>query len=179
MPEIGDIKQARDIGLKSSHGGARYRWTPCERCNKERWLSIGNFNAGRGKVCWNCHLELISEFPIKGDKHNNWKGGRAKAGNGYIQIYLQTDDPFYPMTKKDGYVFEHRLVVAKELGRCLTKQEIVHHFNGIRDDNRPENLGLISQSNHDTTTLMKLLRKRIRVLEAKLAQRRLGEKIYE
>jgi hypothetical protein len=71
-----------------------------------------------------------------GPKHPRWKGGRA-AHVGYIRL-LAKNHP----CNVHGYVFEHRLVMEKSLGRLLTSRETVHHKNGIRDDNRLENLEL-------------------------------------
>ncbi len=84
----------------------------------------------------------------RGGKASNWKGGRKLSSQGYMEIWLSPSDPFYPMTGIKDYVKEHRLVMAKHLGRCLSRQEIVHHKNGLREDNRLENLELLSGDEH-------------------------------
>lgn len=66
-----------------------------------------------------------------------WKGGRIKIC-GYIYVYC----PEHPFAV-GKYILEHRLVMEKHIGRYLTKQEIVHHRNGIKSDNRIENLELV------------------------------------
>ena len=70
-----------------------------------------------------------------GKENPSWKEGITKDKNNYILIYA----PNHPYAI-NGYVREHRLVVEKYLGRYLTPTEVVHHINGIRDDNRIENL---------------------------------------
>ena len=72
------------------------------------------------------------------DKHPRWKNGRVKDGAGCIRILC----PDHPQANCRGYVFEHRLVMEKYLGRFLEPEEVVHHLNGQRDDNRIENLSL-------------------------------------
>ena len=109
---------------------------------------------------------LISEGKIrldgmKGKKHSEetkrklrlkrkgrrpcWKGGKYTNQGGYVLI-LCKDHP----NNQKGYVFEHRLVMEKHLGRYLTLDEVVHHINGIKNDNRIENLKLYSTSEHTT-----------------------------
>src|SRR4030095_10198377 len=64
-------------------------------------------------------------------------GSRVVKRNGYVVIHC----PDHPAASpSDGYVLEHRLVMEAVLGRPLAKGESVHHKNGKRDDNRPENL---------------------------------------
>jgi hypothetical protein len=86
-----------------------------------------------------------SRRPIdqKGSNSNAWKGGRRQAYNGYILIYVSPEDSLRCMTNGNGsYVGEHRIVMARYIGRPLTSKESVHHINGDVADNRIENLQL-------------------------------------
>jgi RNA binding exosome subunit len=56
--------------------------------------------------------------------------------------------PKHPNANTEGYYAEHRIVVEQKLKRTLNSKEIVHHINGIRDDNRLSNLQLTSISKH-------------------------------
>lgn len=68
------------------------------------------------------------------------KTGRTADAQGYIKLWK----PDHPNANGHGYVLEHRLVMSEMLGRPLRDDETVHHKNGKRDDNRPENLELWS-----------------------------------
>lgn len=78
----------------------------------------------------------------RGKNHGSWKGGVVVVDKGYVAERIYDDDPMHSMRNSSGYVLQHRLVMARHLGRPLTQTENVHHINGIRDDNRLENLEL-------------------------------------
>lgn len=95
----------------------------------------------------------------QGEEHHNWKGGRIITEDGYVLVLLRPDDSFYPMaqikTSDARYCLEHRLVMAKHLGRLLTEEETVHHKDDSdRSNNHISNLQL-RRGNHGKGAALK------------------------
>ncbi len=159
---------------------AKMELVACKQCGKERlvqraYMSKPWFTG----LCRDCSRRSRA-------KGKQWNGGHYKTMQGYIDIRLYPDDPYYAMTSKRWhYCREHRYVMAKHLGRCLSSQEAVHHINGIRDDNRIENLELISPADHRRQTMFcshcelkkenKSLREQIKTLTNQLKEQNLKE----
>lgn len=104
----------------------------------------------KGQVPWNKGLTKETNASIRktaesrmGEKHPMWKG-KANVTGGYVAIKL----PNHPDANCGGYVLEHRLVMEKVLGRRLESFEEVHHRNGIKNDNKKENLELVLKTKH-------------------------------
>ena len=104
----------------------------CDQCKTEFYKSYADIKRSKHHFCTKeCYYEFSS-----GEKSRLFKGGSfSKAG--YKVIYVNREK-----------IFEHRHVMEKYLGRYLTKDEIVHHINGIKDDNRIENLLLANKKTH-------------------------------
>lgn len=94
----------------------------------------------KGNVPWNKGLKGF----MARETHPRWKGGKhLKRG------YVYTLQPNHPHTRSKGYIREHRLVMEEKLGRYLDPEERIHHINGIKNDNRIENLMLFpNESEH-------------------------------
>ena len=105
---------------------AEKRKTPCVECG-----ALCRYASER---CVRC-----AGLAQKGKANPNWQGGKYYNKKGYIMIRC----PWHPRgSAQSGYVFEHILVMEDILGRYLVEGENVHHKNGVKDDNRPENLEL-------------------------------------
>lgn len=139
--------------------GERYKkpyTLECNLCHCHFSYAVSHFNyAHGGHFCSkSCHAKyyFCNKKPwnkgltglMTGEKNPTWKGGKYKDKNGYIHVRNTN----HPNCSSNGYVLEHRLILEKELGRYLKKNEIVHHINEIKDDNRLENLVVMSQSKH-------------------------------
>ena len=82
----------------------------------------------------------------KGPANGRWAGGRFHHSDGYVGVKVPIG---HHLRQAHGYAYEHALVAEEMLGRCLAPDEVVHHKNGKRDDNRPENLSVETRSVHE------------------------------
>jgi hypothetical protein len=89
-----------------------------------------------------------------GEHSHAWKGGRFLDQNGYRYVAISTltgrtlELAEAMVSGRRPYIREHRLVMAALLDRPLAAHEVIHHQNGVKDDNRPENLFLRDQTSH-------------------------------
>lgn len=91
--------------------------------------------------------------PARGKGHPMWNGGKFTDASGYVRVIVGDDDPMSSMRLHDSYVLEHRLVMARKLGRPLLRTETVHHIDGDRGNNHPDNLQL-RQGKHGKHVVM-------------------------
>lgn len=91
--------------------------------------------------------------PFTGEKNSQWKGGRMMHPSGYVLVKHDGNNTFSSMCNNAGYIMEHRLVMARSIGRPLRKDETVHHINNDKLDNRLENLQL-RQGKHGKHSVM-------------------------
>ena len=80
----------------------------------------------------------------RGSRNGRWNAATLRSSQGYVLIRVAHGSPhsFGPPGVAHAYAYEHVLVATARIGRLLRDDEVVHHRNGVRDDNRPENLEL-------------------------------------
>lgn len=165
-PRLGDVARSKDVGVGNSYH--KVMWCACVDCGAERWVLLrnGRPQSLRCYPCGRIHVGNIRKAnPWRGKDHPRWKGGRSVMTNGYIEVWMNPEDPLFQMAGKDGYAYEHRVVMARALGRALVTAEEVHHKNGDKHDNSIDNLVLMSKSDHASEPYAEIVRLRQRVAE--------------
>jgi hypothetical protein len=162
-PKIGDTCYGDAVGRLPTRF---LQWLKCEECPTERWVTILHGLPVK-HICRRCALSHV----VDGIRHT-----RSVTADGYISVHLPKDSFFLSMSHGMGRrILEHRLVMAEHIKRCLLPWEVVHHKNGIRDDNRVENLQLLtSATSHVLDSNMKQY---VHKLEAKI--RKMEEQILD
>lgn len=88
----------------------------------------------------------------RGERHGRYNTAeRRLTSQGYVAVRVAADHPHAwgpPKMRSHRYAYEHVLVVTERIGRALRPDEAVHHLNGIKTDNRSENLELVTVSEH-------------------------------
>jgi len=147
--KCGEEKELKDFYFRNKKRG--WRNHTCKSC-KNSYMRQFNRTHKYKKVCENCGKKFLGSKKITrfcsgtcqntGRFNPTWKGG-IKRDKGYVYLLVKN----HPRASA-GYVSEHRLVMEKKLGRYLKPNELVYHKNGVKSDNRIENLEIIQVIKH-------------------------------
>jgi len=126
------IQRLTNIEL-STKNQTQARWFCRCACGTIRLINSQDLRNG---ATTNCGCDKTqSEF---GDKNRNWKGGRRQHNGGYVWV----SNAEFPGALPGNRTLEHVVIMSRRLGRPLRKGETIHHKNGVRNDNRDDNLEL-------------------------------------
>lgn len=115
----------------------------CARCGSEMTLKPSQAQISHCSRA--CQVAAKIQWPMPPDEQGRQ---RRKNKAGYVLVWV----PTHPNTSQKGWQLEHRLVMEKALGRYLTSDEPIDHINEIKDDNRLENLQVMTVSAHSVKT---------------------------
>src|SRR5579859_5582746 len=155
----GPVCNAKRISqLKRARPRKPYRMATCSHCGKV--FPLLDRRTGAKYCSRSCrakaHAHHLTPYSgnMKGRKRSDprygplnpaWKGGvtlKRTHGNYQGVRYVRCPAAYLPMARGDGYVMEHRLVMAQKVGRLLAREEVVHHIDHNPANNRPDNLEL-------------------------------------
>lgn len=155
----------------------------CAKCGKWRQINscaLWEYRQGKKKLCWECHKIKLADRNSTGviGRHCNQSGYIIRTLASFSDKELEIIRPMLRSPSKGRRknrteVLEHRAVMALSLGRPLNQDEVVHHLNGKKSDNRLENLELHRKGSHSKTHIEllqenKQLKERVEELQREL-----------
>ncbi len=153
--------------------GPPSRWS---QWNRQRKITVNNRCSNCGSLIGHridrttiglC--QLCAGKANRGPAASNWRGGRKLTTSGYVLIYHPEPHHRRVMMGATGYILEHILVWEEANGIPLPEGHLIHHLNGVKNDNRPENLVAVKPKDHGGWTYSQCLQRRIRELECIIA----------
>ena len=133
-----------------------------EKRHPNKCRDCGESIIRRSTRCHSCeNKRRIGRYALEGNP--NWKGGRSRQSDGYVYVLGKREG------RKHCYQLEHTMVWEKANGR-LPEGWIIHHLNGVRDDNRLENLAAMPRKHHSPRLVVEPYQQRIQQLEAELSK---------
>lgn len=159
-------KTIKDIAAEFGYStGKTYYILRDAGCKFRRHGFIGNHteetkqkisNAHKGKHLSQETRNKMSEMKKCHFNGINGYGHLKQHAKGYVLAYV----PEHPHASADGYVFLHTIVMERVIGRYLRPDEVVHHINHIKDDNRIDNLALMNKHEHMSMHMKERIAKR-------------------
>lgn len=145
MTHVSVTQRVRDAGQAIRPVGGRPKPFTTEQA--DQILRLHDSGWSQERIAWELKTQQrrISKWLLSQGRRSRevQRRPRVKMSNGYYGVMIDDNDLlFADMAAKNRYILEHRLVVARALGRPLLKTETVHHINGDKSDNRLENLQL-------------------------------------
>lgn len=119
----------------------------------KKCLDCGAIKSQKGNYCKPCgykHRKRPSglKYNLVKDNPTSFKKGMTPWNKGNSKPYLDVNIGYYKISVNGTDMKYHRYVVEKHIGRILTEDEIVHHINHNKLDNRIENLQVMTRSEH-------------------------------
>ena len=134
--KVGAIARAKEIGKNDR---CLHILCQCPICEKKRWTPIHKTkNQNYTGLCKDCYGKSNV-----GKKNGMWKGGKSPSRD-----YIRVAAPKHPLSTKDGYILEHRLVAANEWGVEAVRDMHVHHKDGNKSNNSLGNLEVMTHADH-------------------------------
>ena len=156
------MKRGEEIG--KSERSREYIKVTCPDCDQYRWIQRRTKERSTyTSLCRSCSYKLPKIRACR-EKNPAWKGGRTISQDGYVYILA----PHHPKANNRRYVFEHILIWEQTHNKPLPSGWVIHHLNGIKDDNRPRNLLALPRSGHHNQLVAQALKQRIRELETEV-----------